>query len=101
MKINGIKYDYKEIFNAWITARNPSDDEKKLAERRYYICSNCELKKSVIKNQKWSEYCKGCGCPLNKKIFTKIYNSCPLLKWEECDNGFIEKIEDKREKSII
>jgi hypothetical protein len=63
MKINGIKYDYKEIFNAWITARNPSDDEKKLAERRYYIC--------------------------------------PLLKWEECDNGFIEKIEDKREKSII
>lgn len=101
MKINGIKYDYKEIFDAWIIARNPTESQKRLAEKRYEICSNCEFKKSIIKKLKWSEFCEQCGCPLNKKIFTTIYNACPLKKWEESDIEFIEKIPDKNKKTII
>lgn len=101
MRINGVEYNYKEIFEAWIAARNPSDDEKKLAERRYEVCLKCEFKKSIIKNHRWSEFCQKCGCPISKKIFTKMYNTCPIKKWEESDRGFIEPLVEKDKKTLF
>lgn len=99
MKISNI--NYKEIFDAWLIARNPTPEQKQLAEKRYAICSDCEFRKPLIKNNKWSEICKECGCPLNKKIFTRIYNACPLKKWEESDSQILIKINDKDKNTII
>jgi len=101
MKINGIEYNYKEIFNSWLSAKNPTKEQKELAEKRYSICSTCEYKKPLIKNNRWSEICLRCGCPLNKKIFSNIYNSCPLKKWGDSDNGLLEPQIEKNNKTII
>ena len=101
MKINGIEYSYREIFDAWLISKNPTKEQKELADKRYTICSNCELKKPLIKNNRWSELCLGCGCPLNKKIFSTYFNSCPLKKWEECDKEHLEPPTEKKNKTLI
>jgi hypothetical protein len=75
-----------EIVSAWITSFNPSEDEKKLAEKRYEICFGCEKRGKNLIN---IEVCKECGCPLSKKIFTLTdQESCPLNKWESVDEEF-------------
>lgn len=77
--------DVKKIVNAWVTSFNPTKEEKQLAEKRYDICSGCDQRASKLK----VEYCKSCGCPLSKKIFSlAAADSCPLKKWEEVDKAF-------------
>jgi len=71
-----------EIATAWISAANPSADEKERAESRIKICDTCEENKiSEILNY---HYCGKCGCPLEKKIFSPLpgKEACPLAKWE-------------------
>jgi hypothetical protein len=93
--------NFKEIFESWIISFNPSEDEKILAEKRLNICSTCEFRKELIKKNNWSLYCGKCGCPLNKKIFSRIYNPCPLEKWEGVDSQHKIRVEKKKEGSII
>ena len=76
---------FKEISSAWITATNPTPEEKKLAENRAAICNGCEFRK---KNTAVIDfyYCGLCGCPLDKKIFSPINlekNPCPESKWDK------------------
>lgn len=71
-----------EIASAWITAANPSKEEKDKAERRVSICNDCEENKlSEILDY---HYCGKCGCPLSKKIFSPLpgKEACPLEKWD-------------------
>lgn len=73
------------IANAWITAANPTPEQKELAERRYEICVGCEHFRE--KRQITGEpYCAECGCPMKKKIFTDVFNECPLGKWRDVDS---------------
>lgn len=68
-----------EIAQAWITAINPTEEEKNKAITRSNICDNCDQKD--YNNLLKFYYCKECGCPLSKKIYSPI-NSCPLNKWD-------------------
>lgn len=83
-------FDIGEIIDAWAQSYSPDVDRKKLAELRYDICRGCEhFGKRFLIND---EYCKECGCPISKKVFSKKFNACPLKKWEETDTAFfIEK----------
>lgn len=87
------------IADAWITAAKPSDDEKKLAEGRWNVCRQCPSfrEKRPVTGE---PYCKDCGCPLNKKIFTKTYNECPLEKWKDIDDLLWGNTQ-KKKKSIL
>jgi len=90
----------REIIGAWIISFNPSKERKELAEKRYEICLGCEYygeSRPITKD----EHCKKCGCPIQKKVFTeKIQDSCPLNKWSNVDDIYIDKINQKS-KSII
>jgi hypothetical protein len=80
-----MEIDVKKIFNAWATSFNPSQEEKELSEKRYEVCLGCDqrAKKLAV------EYCKACGCPLSKKVFSlAAKSSCPLGKWDELDKEF-------------
>lgn len=71
-----------EIASAWITAANPSEEEKEKAEKRIATCNGCEENKlSEVLDY---HYCGKCGCPLKKKIFSPLpgNEACPLGKWE-------------------
>ena len=100
--ISGIVKDPSKIVtiaDAWITAANPSEQQKKLAEARWNVCSQCPEFRE--KRQYTGEpYCNDCGCPLNKKIFTKTYNECPLKKWQDVDD-LLWKDTQKNKKSIL
>jgi PHP family Zn ribbon phosphoesterase len=89
-----------EIINAWITAANPTEMEAKLAKERLSICLKCDFRKEVIHNKQWSAVCGKCGCPIQKKIFTNQYGSCPMNKWEEVEKKYIKNLVVK-DKSII
>jgi transcription initiation factor TFIIIB Brf1 subunit/transcription initiation factor TFIIB len=91
----------KDIMNSWVTKFNPSDIELDLAQKRIEICSLCEHKRLFIKNKEWSSVCGKCGCPINTKIFSKEYNSCPEKKWGEIDFKFNELFNYKKNKTII
>lgn len=93
--------DYKEIFDAWKVAFNPTDEQEKLAQERLNICLGCELRKEVLKGVKWSAYCNDCGCPLNKKVFSKTFNPCTQKKWEEVDVKYMERVPTKYKNSLI
>lgn len=95
------KPDYKEIFNAWITAKNPTPTQKILAEKRLNICLSCDYRKEVLKGVKWSAFCGDCGCPLNKKVFSNSFSACTQGKWEEVDKLFLNDLESKQNKTII
>ena len=72
-----------EIATAWITAANPTEEEKDRAESRVAICNGCEENKlSEILEY---HYCGKCGCPLSKKIFSPLpgKEACPLEKWDK------------------
>lgn len=68
-----------EIAEAWITAFNPTEEEKHKALNRSKICDGCD--KKDYNNILRLYYCKECGCPLSKKIYSSE-NTCPLKKWE-------------------
>lgn len=95
-----MKFNFIEIVNAWITAANPNEMEAELAKERLNICMSCNFRKEVIHKKKWSAVCGKCGCPIQKKIFTNEYGSCPLNKWEEIEKKYIKNLAIK-EKSII
>lgn len=93
--------DYKEIFEAWKTSYNPTPKQEEQAQKRLDVCLGCEYRQEIFKQVKWSAYCGDCGCPLNKKVFSKLYNPCTRKKWEEVDIMFMEEIPTKDKNSII
>jgi len=99
--MNIIQPNYKEIFESWFTAFNPNEKEKILAKERLDVCIGCEHKREVLKGVKWSAYCDGCGCPISKKVFSKLFNPCPEKKWENVDIKHIEKLSPKENQSLI
>lgn len=88
-----------DIANAWIVATNPTVEQKNLAEARWNICIQCTefREKRPITGE---PYCNDCGCPLNKKIFSKSYNQCPLKKWKDVDDLLFNETQ-KQKKSLI
>jgi hypothetical protein len=86
----------KEIIEAWIIAGRPSKIQRELADKRADVCESCENKIQIIKGVKTSTVCSGCGCPVAKKIFTNIYDPCPLHKWAEIDKSYFTKQKDNK-----
>ncbi len=93
--------DYKEIFEAWKTSFNHTPEQEKLAQERLNVCLGCEYKKEVLKGVKWSAYCSDCGCPLNKKVFSKTFNPCTQKKWVDVDSKYIDYLPTKQDNSLI
>lgn len=93
--------DYQEIFNSWKISFNPSPKQEEHAQKRLEICMGCEYRKEVLKKVKWSAYCGDCGCPLNKKVFSTLFNPCTQKKWEEVDLIYMNEVPTKNKKSII
>ena len=81
----------KEIVRAWFSSFTGSDEQKELALNRLEICNGCEHIKTNVINV---IVCGNCGCPINKKIFSPLYNSCPLKKWEESDKNYRDILKD-------
>jgi hypothetical protein len=79
---------FKEIINAWVIAKNPTTEQKILAEKRYNICDTCPSKKTITSKLEIGVVCGECGCPITKKIFSTEINACPLKKWKEIDDEF-------------
>jgi hypothetical protein len=79
--------------------KNPTESQKTLAQGRWNICIQCNefREKRPITGE---PFCNDCGCPLNKKIFSKTYNECPLGKWKEIDDLFYGQTQ-KKSKTII
>ncbi len=71
-----------EIASSWISAANPTPEEKEKAEKRISICDSCE--ENRVSEVLQYHYCGKCGCPLKKKIFSPLpgKEACPLEKWE-------------------
>jgi hypothetical protein len=82
----------KEIVRSWFNSFAGSDEQKELALNRLEICNACEEIKTNAAN---IIVCGNCGCPISKKIFSPIYNSCPLKKWEESDKNYTDILKDK------
>jgi hypothetical protein len=93
--------NFKEIFNAWITLSNPTEQETQLANIRFSICEGCQYKKEIINKKNWSLLCGKCGCPLKAKIFSKAINPCPMGYWKEIDENFGINTNNKKKKSIL
>ena len=72
-----------EIFQAWVSAANPTPEQKQIAEYRASVCDSCEHKTHVAAIA--SFICGKCGCPLSKKVFSPKPGpqACPLAKWEQ------------------
>ena len=93
--------DYKEIIQAWMKSKNPTEKEQELAEKRLDICLGCDYRREVLKGIKWSAYCGDCGCPLQKKVYSNIFNACTQKKWGEIDSEYMEPISDKNNITLI
>jgi len=93
--------DYKEIFDAWKSSFNPTPTQEELAQKRLNVCLGCTYRKEVLKGIKWSAYCGDCGCPLNKKVFSKNFNPCTQKKWLDVDSKYLEPIIDKNSNTLI
>ena len=66
------------IAKSWIIARNPTEEQKKIAESRIKICNSCDFSSKVL----GAELCTKCGCPLSKKIFSPAGpDECPEKLW--------------------
>lgn len=72
-----------EIFNSWITAASPDENQRKVAEYRISVCDGCSSK--AHNDTLNFFYCSECGCPLSKKVFSPKPGpeACPLAKWEK------------------
>jgi hypothetical protein len=90
-----MSFNLIEIAQAWITAANPTELQKKIAKERYTICLNCEhyRKSRPITHD---EYCADCGCPLSKKIFSAKYSACQLGNWEIVDKNYSDTYFEKK-----
>jgi len=95
------KINYEEIFNAWKISLNPTPKQEELAKLRLEVCLGCEYRKEMIKGLKWSALCGGCGCPLNKKVFSTNYNACPEKLWGEIDSNYLEPHKLKNKKTLM
>jgi len=93
--------NFKEIFKAWVTFSNPTEQEEQLAKVRFSICEGCVYKKEIVKGKKWSLLCGKCGCPIKAKVFSNTVNPCPMGYWEEIDKNFGMNTDEKNKKSII
>ena len=93
--------DYKEIFEAWKISFNPTNLQEELAKKRLGVCLGCNFRKEVLKGVQWSAYCGDCGCPLNKKVFSKNFNPCTQKKWQNVDAEYMTPINDKNKNSLI
>lgn len=89
----------KTIIEAWLISHNPTKEQIELSELRLKICDKCEARKEFIKGIKIFNACTECGCPVIKKVFTNIYNACPLEKWKEVDLNYF--LEQKNKKTIL
>lgn len=79
---------FLDIVKAWAVSFNPNEEQTELANARYDICLQCDHRKLRL----GIEICKGCGCPLSKKIFTqKKAETCPLYKWNDIEVEFRKK----------
>jgi hypothetical protein len=93
--------DYEEIFKAWKASIKPTPKQEEHAQKRLDVCLGCDYRKEVLKGVKWSAYCGACGCPINKKIFSSIFNACTKNKWGDVDSEYLDVVPDKEKKSII
>lgn len=92
--------DIKEIISAWVTKYNPTERQQQLATERYAICEQCPSKINLIQNKKWTEHCSECKCPLQGKVFTPRFDSCPLGKWKSVEENYLVT-GIKKEKTTI
>jgi len=90
--------DLFTIIKTWAIAKNPTKRQISLANLRANICETCPSKKKIIKELKLGIVCGECGCPVVKKVFTDMFNACPLGKWKDVDYPFFH---NKNDKSII
>jgi len=93
--------DYKEIFEAWKASFKPNQQQEELAQKRLNVCLECDQRREVLKGVEWSAYCNDCGCPINKKIFSKHYNPCTREYWGEVDSEYMEPSPRKNTNTII
>lgn len=93
--------DYKEIFEAWKTSYKPTEKQEEQARERLDVCLGCDHRREVLKGVKWSAYCNDCGCPINKKVFSKTFNACTQKKWEEVDSKYMDVVPTKYKNSLI
>lgn len=93
--------DYKEIFDSWKNSFNPTAAQEELAQKRLDVCLNCDFRKEALKGVKWSAYCGDCGCPLNKKVFSKKYNPCTKGYFKDVDLGYIKPQPSKDKNTLI
>jgi len=78
--------DIREIYRAWKAANNPTPEQDALAKKRFALCLTCDYKDDYIVGGKLiSSVCKGCGCPLRKKIFTDKMGTCPKHLWDKVE----------------
>jgi hypothetical protein len=71
--------NFIEILTSWLRSINPNKEQKYIAENRINICNGCE-------NKSFDDIfgiflCKGCNCPISKKIYSSDKEECPLKKW--------------------
>lgn len=93
-------FNIGEIIEAWAQSYAPTPGRKELAQLRYNVCIGCEefgKSRPIIGD----EYCKNCGCPIDKKVFSKRFNACPLKKWEEVDKKFYMETDHKNNNTLI
>ena len=60
-----------------------------------------EILIKIFEKKEWSAICEGCGCPINKKIFSKEINPCPMGYWIESDKNNGGNTETKNKKSTF
>ena len=88
-------FNIREIVKAWITAANPSPEQVTLAEKRYAICSECVF--FGIRDITKDKYCKSCGCPISKKVFSSNFDACPAHNWLEVESQHQSILSNKKE----
>jgi hypothetical protein len=72
----------EEIFKSWGISINPNGNQSELASKRIQICNSCEHKKDgIIKT------CDVCGCSLRAKVFSPVFDTCPIGKWKDVDTN--------------
>lgn len=74
-----------EVINAWVTSINPTEEQNKLAMERVLKCmpADGDPCPNVVTSVLGLQSCKGCSCPIYKKVYTAAGPSaCPLKKWE-------------------
>ena len=70
----------KEILLSYMTAMNPTEEQKEVAEKRLEICAACEFwVQGAVR-----DYCDICKCTTSAKVFSPVGSgACPKGKWTE------------------